>query len=671
MKKHWSLKTLLIILFCITKVTFVSAQNQLTNLPSIYINTANNQTITDKVTWIPATIVVISTDTNQVLNATTQIRGRGNSTWGFPKKPYRVKLDVKEKLLHMPAKAKDWVFLANHADKSLIRNAVAFKIGEILGFEYTPACQFADFTLNNQFLGNYLITDQIETSGDRVEIDQLDTLDFTEPNISGGYLLEIDGFAAGEPVWFTTTKGLKITVKSPDSDAINPAQLEYIKNYIFDFENRLFSANFKDTISGYRARVDTTSLINWYIASELTGNSDAFWSTYVYKKRNDNKLYFGPMWDYDIAFNNDNRLGDATEKLMSQYAHDPKTWIQQLLLDEWFQAAVWRRWQEILANNLLGTLNTFINETSSLIDLSQQKNFTKWNILSSRVYREQYLFSTYGEGVDYLKTYLGNRINFLTNNFKYIAPPKPSEPFVSSNYYYMIMNKKTNNAIDVTDNSVLVNSKLVTWEPLEEDRAQLWEVKQINDSLFRFVNKNSGLAMAGNGKSTNLIQVAVNNNDNAQKWKIKPVGTGNIYGIVNQKSGYSINNSGGSFANGTNVVEYTNNITGSENQQWYIQKVNLLGTGINEGVLLASQFELYPNPASDYVSLRFNCNYVQDITITIYDLTGNQRITNTQNISDSGNQVITIPVSDLDAGMYFVQILNNRGEKSTAKFIKK
>lgn len=671
MKKHWSLKTLLIILFCITKVTFVSAQNQLTNLPSIYINTANNQAITDKVSWIPATIVVVSTDTNQVLNATTQIRGRGNSTWGFPKKPYRVKLDVKEKLLHMPAKAKDWVFLANHADKSLIRNAVAFKIGEILGFEYTPAYRFADFTLNNQFLGNYLITDQIETSGDRVEVEKLDTLDFTEPNISGGYLLEIDGFAAGEPVWFTTTKGLKITVKSPDSDKINPAQLEYIKNYIFDFENRLFSTNFKDTISGYRARVDTTSLVNWYIASELTGNSDAFWSTYVYKKRNDNKLYFGPMWDYDIAFNNDNRLGDATEKLMSQYAHDPKTWIQQLLLDEWFQAAVWRRWQEISANNLLGTLNTFINETSSLIDLSQQKNFAKWNILSSRVYREQYLFSTYGEGVDYLKTYLGNRINFLTNNLEYIAPPKPSEPFVSSNYYYMIMNKKTNNAIDVTDNSVLVNSKLVTWEPLEEDRAQLWEVKQINDSLFRFVNKNSGLAMAGNGKSANLIQVAVNNNDNAQKWKIKPVGTGNIYGIVNHKSGYSINNSGGSFANGNNVVEYTNNIAGSENQQWYIQKANLVGTGINDGVLMASQFELYPNPAKDYVSLRFKADYAQDITIIICDLTGNQRITSTRNIADSGNQVITIPISDLDAGMYFVQILNNRGEKSTAKFIKR
>ena len=669
--KKISSKISLFIIICLTNISLSFAQSQLTNLPSIYINTTNGQAITDKVTWIPGKIVVVSTDTSEVLNATTEIRGRGNSTWGFAKKPYRIRLEVKDKLIDMPAKARNWVLLANHADKSLIRNALAFKIGKILNLKYTPSCRFVDFTLNNQFLGNYLVTDQMEIGGDRVDIEKLDTLDFTEPNISGGYLLELDGFASGEPVWFTTAKGLKITVKSPDNDKINPAQLDYIKNYIADFENRLFSTNFKDTTLGYRARVDTTSLINWYIASELTGNSDAFWSTYVYKKRNDNKLYFGPMWDYDIAFNNDNRLGDATEKLMSQYAHDPKTWIQQLLLDEWFQAAVWRRWQEVVANNLYGTLNTYINDVSSFIDASQQKNFSKWNILNTRVYREQYLFSTYGEGVDYLKTYLTNRINFLNNSLKYIEPPKPSEPFVTSNYYYMVMNKKTNNTIDVTDNSVVAAAKLVMWEPLEEDNAQLWEIKQINDSLFRFVNKNSGLAMAGNGKSTNLIQVAINNNDNAQKWKIKPVGTGNIYGIVNHKSGYSINNSGGSFANGNNVVEYTNNIAGSENQQWYIQKVNLIGTGINEDVLMASQFELYPNPASDYVSLRFKTDYAQDITIMICDLTGNQRIINTQNIPDSGNQVITIPVSDLDAGMYFVQIFNNKGEKSTAKFIKK
>jgi len=650
---------------------FVFAQSQLTNLPSVYITTVNNQAVADKVTWVPANITVVSADTAQQLNMLTEIRGRGNSTWNLAKKPYRIKLDSKMHLLNLPAKDKNWVLLANYADKTLMRNAVAYKIGQILGFPFTPSVGFVDLTLNGSFLGNYIVADQIEVGANRVDIDKQDSTDTTEPNITGGYLLEIDGFANTEPVWFATGKGLKITVKSPDSDIINQTQIDYIKNYITNFETILFSSNFKEPVTGYRTKVDTASLVNWYIACELTGNPDSFWSTYIYKKRLDDKLYFGPMWDYDIAFNNDNRLGDITQKLMRQYAFNPRTWIEQMWLDEWFRQAVWRRWKEITANNLQGTLNTYINDTRALLDQSQQLNFNKWNILNTRVYRENYLFTTYDGGVDYLKTFIGNRINYLNSALLYTEPVKPSEPFVASNYYYMVMNKKTNNAIDVTQNSVASNANLVMWEPVEDDNAQLWEIRQVNDSLYRFVNKNSGLAMAGNGKSINLIQIPLNDADNSQKWKIKPVGTGNIYGIVNQKSGYSINNSGGSFANGTSVIEYTNNISGSENQQWYIQKINQITTGLVQNEFVARKFELYPNPAVQQISIRFATEQAQNLIFKICDIAGNQKYVNVVRENQTGNQVITVPVSELLPGMYFVSISNDKGESTTLKFIKK
>lgn len=647
------------------------AQQQLTNIPSVYINTTNNQSVSDKTTWVTGNVIVVSQDTSIALNMPMEIRGRGNSTWGFSKKPYRMKLDKKTNFMNMPAHAKDWVFLANHADKTLIRNAVAFKIGHLLGLQYSPAVQFVDLTLNNNYLGNYMVTDQMEVNPGRVDIEKQDTLDTTEPNITGGYLLEIDGFASGEPVWFTTTKGMKITVKSPDDEKINPEQLDYISNYIEDFEARLFSTDFKDPFKGYRAYVDSASLVNWYIASELTGNSDAFWSTYIYKKRSDNKLYFGPLWDYDIAFNNDDRLGDATEKLMSQYAHVNRTWIERMLQDEWFKAAVWKRWQLVVENNISGALTNYIDELSEMIDLSQQRNFIKWNMLNTRVYRETYLFPTYAQGVDYLKTYIGNRITFLNNSLKYIEPPKPSEPFVASNYNYLLINKKTNNVVDVTDNSLLLNSKLVMWEPIDEDAGQMWQIKQLNDSLFRFVNKNSALAMAGNGRGANLIQVAVNDNDNSQQWKIKPVSTGNLYGIVNMKSGYSINNSGGGFANGTNVIEYNNNIAGSENQQWYIQKINLINTGFAQSSLLKYRVEIYPNPASDLLSIRFDADVPQNIVVSIFDLTGRQRMVLNENFNSTGKHEITIPLTEMEAGMYFVQLINEKSEKTILKFVKK
>jgi len=663
MKKH----TLLSIFLLVFVSSLIFAQDRQSNLPTLFITTTNAQPVTDKVNYISGNIIIKSADSTEQLSMVTGIRGRGNSTWGMAKKPYRIKLDKKTNILNLPAKAKSWVLLANYADKTLIRNAVASKISSILGFEFTPSARFVDLVLNGTYLGNYLLTDQMEAGPRRVNVDILDSTVVTEPNITGGYFLELDGFAGYPDTWFTSGKGLKITVHSPD--VVNQTQLTYIQTYINSFENTLFSADFADPIKGYRAIVDTTSLINWYLGCELTGNSDSFWSTYIYKKRLDDKLYFGPMWDYDIAFNNDNRLGDATLKLMRQNAFYPRTWIEQMWLDPWFQKAVLRRWQQLTSNNLLGTLNTYIDETASLINVSEQLNFRKWNVLSSRVYLEPYLFSTYGEGVDFLKTYLSKRVSFLTSSFSSVVPAKPSEAFVATNNYYMILSKKTNNSIDVTNNSVDPSASLVMWQPAEEDFAQLWEIKQISTDLYQIVNKNSGLAMTGNGINKNLTQTPVNSTDQAQQWAITPVNTGNIYGIVNKKSGYSINNYNSSFANGTAVVELASNITVSESQQWYFQKAELLITNTSQPDFLAQQIELYPNPAIDKVSIRLTMNNPQNISITVYNIQGIQKYRTTSGILNSGNQVITIPLVGFDSGMYLVNISNEQGEKIVRKLM--
>jgi len=665
-------KTTLTCILLIFMAALIPAQNQITNLPSIFITTTNKQPVVDKVNWIPGKIIIKSIDSTEDLNMSTDIRGRGNSTWNMPKKPFRIKLGSKTNLLNLPAKEKNWVFLANYADKTLIRNAVAFKISNIIGLKFSPSARFVDLTLNDQFLGNYMITDQMEVNPLRVDIDIPLATDTLQPTISGGYFLEIDGFASSEPVWFTTGKGLKITVKTPDSDKIVPAQLNYIKNYIADFENRLFSVNYKDPVTGYRAKVDTTSLINWYLGCELTGNSDSFWSTYIYKKRADDRLYFGPMWDYDIAFNNDIRLGDATEKLMSQAAFSPRTWIEQLLTDKWFQAAVWRRWQEIESNNLLGTLNTYINETQTLINSSQQNNFKLWNNLNTRVYNETYLFSTYDEGIDYLKTYLGKRITFLNTKLKTLGSSNPSVAFVTSNNYYMILNKSTNNAIDVKTSSLLANTSLVMWEPAEEDDSQLWEIKSMNNGLFRIVNKNSGLAIAGNGYTKGLTQVSVNDLDDTQKWKITPVNTGDFYGIVDNNSVNAIDNSGGSFTNGNNIISWTSDINNNINQQWYFQKMDRILTNNIQPGMLTEQVQLSPNPARENVSVRFALNESQKITITMTDIAGNQKYSLVNKMFESGKQVLTIPLTGSFApGIYFVSLSNVQGEKATLKLIVK
>lgn len=651
MSDKW--KPLIICLILLSVTTNIRSQNQLTNLPTFYLTTENATPVQHKETWIDGNITVVSSDASENLTMAMKIRGRGNSTWNMPKKPYRIKLDKKTHLLNLPAKEKDWVLLANYADKALIRNAVAFKISEILGLEFTPSARFVDVVLNGQQLGNYMLTDQVEVGELRVPVEE-----------EGGYLIEIDGFATGEAVWFTTSRGLKVTVKYPKDDEIQTPQLDYIKKFTQDFETVLFSNNFSDPETGYQNWVDTASLINWYIACELTGNSDAFWSTYIYKYRNIDRFYFGPLWDFDIAFNNDNRLGDALRSLMREKAHNPKNWIQRIWSDNWFKVAVNRRWTELLNDQLLQQLLDYVDETTALINASQQQNFNRWKILNTRVYLEQFLFPTYIQGTDYLKLYLTERVNFLTTSFAESKPEEPSQPFVADNFYYRIMNKGTNNVIDMNNESAQPAADLWMWSPAENSHSQQWEIKTLDNRRFQIINRQSGLAITGNGRGKNLIQTAPDVNDEAQQWNITAVFTGDIYGLENVKSHYSANNSGGSFNNGTPVIEWDNAIFSQEkiNQHWYMQKVEQ----IDNPTLIDSRtgnysIRIYPNPAKEYLIIRYDTNAC-DLPVEIFSVDGKQIYRANIGKERSGIFEVSIRKANIRPGIYIIRIGDYSGK---------
>jgi hypothetical protein len=560
----------------------LTAQDQLTNLPALYITTDDGRDPYSKDIYQTGRIRVKSAVPGEELDTVTEIRGRGNSTWDLAKKPYRIKLDKKISLLNLPAKAKSWVLLANHADKSLIRNALAFKISELAGLGFTPSVRFVDLVLNGNYAGNYMLTDQIEVNNNRVPVEEQKAGTAALPDLSGGYLLEIDGFATSETHRFSTNRNMLASIKYPDGDEINSAQIQYIKNFTQQFEDALFSSNFTDPVSGYRALVDENSLINWYIASELSGNPDAFWSTYIYKYRGIDKFYFGPLWDYDIAFNNDDRLGNAVRKLMREEAHEPKTWIRRLWEDNRFRKAVNDRWQELVAEGMTETLTAYIRQLEAELNESQQLNFQKWNILNRKIFREVFLFPTYKDEIDYLVQYIEERAAFLTEQFAAELPLDPSVPFVAENYYYTIQNKKTGNQIKVENASRETGAKLELWNPLEDDYSQQWSFIPLEEDKYMIINRLSQLAAAGNGYSQNLIQAAPDTDDPRQQWRVIPVLSGNRYGLVNEGSTYSVNNSGGQSANGTPAIEYTARISESENQQWFIEKTASMTTAVKE-----------------------------------------------------------------------------------------
>lgn len=567
----------------------ISAYNHYTDLPTIHINTTNSAPINSKVTYVTGTISVVSpVDTEVMTDVPMQIRGRGNSTWGLPKKPYKIKLDNKANLLSMKAKAKDWVLLANYGDKSLIRNAVAFEIGSYLGMPFTPSVRFVDLAINGNYVGNYMLTDQIEIDKQRVAITKQDSADVDLPNISGGYLLEIDGFAGGEPVWFQSSRGLQVTIKSPDEELINANQKAYISDYIQQFENVVFSSNYKNPDTGYRAWVDTTSLINWYIACELTGNPDCFWSTYIYKQRNDPKIYWGPLWDYDIAFDNDNRFTNASNSLMRNVAFYPpcKNLVQRFWSDPWFVRAVDRRWNEILQSGLSSHLETYITEKYREMYASQQLNYERWPVLSTRIFREVRLFSTYDEYVNDLASYVDNRITFLTNDFATAKaalkddeeedPEDPEDntnpPFKAENYYYSITNIKSGLALDIIDQTPAESAFLNLWTADNTRSSQLWLFTPVSGGYYSIRDKVSNLAVKCSTTSGESLSLAITDTtDSQQLWRLDTCEVANAFGLINKATHNSLNNAGGSLIDGTKAIGYTYRMS-SQNQQWILTK---------------------------------------------------------------------------------------------------
>ena len=104
------------------------------------------------------------------------------------------------------------------------------------------------------------------------------------------------------------------------------------------------------------------------------------------------------------------------------------------------------------------------------------------------------------------------------------------------------------------------------------------------------------------------------------------------------------------------------------------QNYSLIVTGIQntlsvENQTLDSRFVIYPNPATNVLNVSFNeSNQFEDAVITVYDIQGRIIIKRALNHFDL-SQVVQLDVSDINSGMYIVNV--NQGNKQfSTKFVK-
>lgn len=631
----------------------VSAQQypRKTNLPTIYINTYDNMPVTSKEIYSYAVMHYVDEQDKVTVYDSLQIRGRGNSTWRLSKKPYRIKFKEKEKFLGKGyAKAKSWTLLANAGDKTLMRNAVTSAMGEFAKLKFNPAYKFVDLVLNNVYLGNYQISDQVEVRPHRVDITEQDLPLQDSSNVSGGYLLEVDGFMDGN--WFNTpTYTVPVRIHYPDEEDIVWRQNNYIHNYMRNFEAVLSSDKYADKDKGYRAWIDSVSLANWYIATEISGNIDGFYSTYFYKDCNDTLLYWGPLWDYDIAYANDTRLGDTRYQMMTDVGYgQTKLWINRMWTDKWFQRLINRRFQELIDGGLENRMYQVIDSLQNLLSNSQQLNYNKWGI-RTRAYHEVVLFSSYDQYVADLKDYISKHISYLASAFADKKPQLPTPVFIPEDYYYRITNAQTNKAIDLRNAQTTSGTEIVAYDNNEERESEDWQIKPVGN-YFIITNRSADVSLTDNAQggelSTHLTATTTVANNTRQQWSIVPQGTAGYYNLVNRQTGLTANLSGGNSANNTPIVSYTTdsrNAT-SKNRLWYITPSVEITTGISTVNVEPENYALAYN--KDEQLLHFGSDTPESLTfkVSVYDINGKLLGTFAANEYYS--------VSNLPSGVYII-----------------
>jgi len=398
---------------------------QLTNLPTVSFHTVDGVEPYDKVNEITSSFTIIYADGTMIQEESGTSRLRGNASMAHPKKPYRIKFDTSLRIfrnsgMRSPAKAKKWTLINNYDDKTLMRNLVAFEIARRMGFDYVPWSYPVDVVVNGEYRGCYQLTDQLSVDKNRIDITEMGPTDIEGEALTGGYLLELDGYASQEVSWFTSAAGNPVTIKSPDDDDITTEQAAYIRREFNMMEAKILASNFDDPDIGFRSRLDETTLLQYFLTEELAGNPDAFWSCYFTKERGEDLFRMGPVWDFDNAFDNDNRFfpinnqGDFLS-LARGGAGNFRVLLKRMFSDQALRDSMAVMWNTARAEGRISAegLTAYIDSTAAELMQSQRLNFMRWPILNQLIQVNPRAGGSYEVEVGWMKEYIENRIPWL------------------------------------------------------------------------------------------------------------------------------------------------------------------------------------------------------------------------------------------------------------------
>ena len=366
------------------------------NMPELSVDTGGVEVKRDESNpdvYVSCT-VSLTADTNAAFNLSNEVAGirvRGNSTARAAKSPYRLKfgLDVNLLGIHEGKEFKNWVLLSDPYDDSMIRNTTALTLASFVVDNYSADWRYVKLTLNGEYRGVYVLTEQSQIDENRINIEEAGT---ETTDVMSGYLMEMDGSPphttdkirlSYEDMTITTFHGklynnptikynttdravkeIDISIKNDD---LTVEQDAFIRKYMQNVFQIIYSAtqediyyeldkdfnlkqnptgNSKDTLSKI---IDIDSLIRMLIHSELVSNNDqtkkSFYMWVDFSKDGSGLLTFGCPWDFDSAF-----CGYKSynfQRIDYIFAAKRNPWYVMISRCTWFREEVCRVWDEV------------------------------------------------------------------------------------------------------------------------------------------------------------------------------------------------------------------------------------------------------------------------------------------------------------------------------------
>ena len=569
-------------------------------------------------------------DTDYEYDGHIGIEVRGNSSQRFPKKSYSIetRLSTGENnnvsLLGLPEE-NDWVLHGPYSDKSLMRNALAYYIGNAMENGWHPGTRFVEVELNREYRGVYLLVEKIKIDKHRVDIADLKPEDISGNELSGGYIISIDRDQTGS--WISPFLGrtghvdVPFSYVDPGYEELLPVQRDYIRNYITDFEYALHGQDYLDPELGYRNYIHILSFIDYFIITELSKDLDGYRVSVYFHKDKDSKngrLTMTPYWDYNICFGNAdffdafNTTGWASDGIGIGDWYEIPFWWDKFRTDPYFETLLRMRWfelrEDVLSEDRIGN---FIDSVSTYLADAQTRNFEKFDILNTYVWPNYYIGGSYENEVEYLKDWIGSRINWLDQQFLDIDPLELDLPEVGTLYA----------------TSIKMDSALLAGEVISDGGSYVWK-------RGLYVGRDPDLLKEGE-------KIEVGRGSGVFSYQLSDLKAGTLYYYM----AYAENDLGTTYSN----ISSFSTLKGTSVKNLYLGE-----TGV--------RIRAYPNPFTERVFINLDLGGEAVVEIILTNINGQVVYSRSENYKAGRNQLV-IEETELPAGMnvyFYTVIINNR-----------